>query len=67
MGIVLAIGLLAFVGVASAVLLWDGLSEVSPGEAAVHAHAHARARVLAGAVGFALALWLAIGLVTHAH
>ncbi len=65
MGIVLAIGLLAFVGVASAVLLWDGLSEVSPGEAAVHAHA--RARVLAGAVGFALALWLAIGLVTHAH
>jgi hypothetical protein len=63
--VILAIGLLAFVGLASAVLLWEGLSEVRHGHAAVHEHA--RARLLVGAVGFALVLWLAIGLLSHAH
>ncbi len=65
LGIILAIGLLAFVGVASAVLLWDGLSELGHGHLAVHEHA--RARLLVGAIGFALALWLAIGLLSHAR
>ena len=65
LSVILAIGLLAFVGLASAVLLWDGLSEVRDGHAAVHEHA--RARLVVGAIGFALALWLAIGFLSHAH
>lgn len=65
MSVVFAMGLLAFVGLASAVLLWEGLSGVRNGHAAVHEHA--RGRILVGAIGFALVLWLAIGLLSRAH
>jgi hypothetical protein len=47
------------------VLLWEGLAEVRHGHAAVREHA--RARLLVGAFGFALVLWLAIGLLTRAR
>ena len=65
LSVAFAIGLLAFVGLTSAVLLWEGLSEVRRGHTAVHEHA--RARVLVGAIGFALVLWLAIGFLSRAH
>ncbi len=65
MSAVLAIGILAFMGVASAVLLWEGLSDVRQGHAA--AREHGRARVVVGAVGFALVLWVAAGLLSHAR
>lgn len=65
LSIILAAGILAFVGVASAVLLWEGLSDVRHGQAAVREHA--RARLVVGAIGFSLALWLAIGLLTRAR
>lgn len=63
-GVVLALGILAFVALASAVLLWDGLAEVA-GHAPVREHP--RARLVVGAIGFAVVLWLAFGLLTHAH
>lgn len=65
LSVVFAIGLLAFVGLTSAVLLWEGLSDVRHGHAAVHEHA--RARIIVGAIGFALVLWLAIGFLSRAR
>lgn len=65
LSVILAVGLLAFVGLASAVLLWEGLSEARHGHAALHAHP--RARLVVGAIGFAVALWLAIGLLSSAR
>ncbi len=64
-GVALALGMLAFLGFVSAVLLWDGLAEVRNGHTAVHEHA--RARLVVGALGFAAVLWLVIGLLSHAH
>ncbi|HET8541290.1 MAG TPA: hypothetical protein VFL83_15550 [Anaeromyxobacter sp.] len=65
LSVVLAVALLGFLGVASGVLLWEGLSGVRHGHAAVRAHA--RARLVVGAVGFAAVLWLGIGLLSHAR
>ncbi|WP_242343449.1 hypothetical protein [Anaeromyxobacter terrae] len=63
----LALALVLFVGIASAVLLWDGISGLAPGNGAA-AHAwRARARLVVGALGFAAALWVVLGMLTHAH
>ncbi len=63
----LALALVLFVGIASAVLLWDGLSGLAPeGGAAAHAW-RARARLAVGVLGFAAALWIVLGMLTHAH
>jgi len=68
LSVILAVGVLAFVGVASAVLLWEGLAEAGHGHANVRGdRSRARARLVVGAIGFALALWVAIGLLSHAR
>lgn len=65
----LAIAILLFVGVASGVLLWDGLA-VGAG----HGHPgagrelrRARLQLVVGLAGFAIVLWIAFGLLTHAR
>lgn len=63
----LALALVLFVGIASAVLLWDGLSAMTPGGAAAHASWRTRARIVVGVIGFAIALWIVLGVLTHAH
>ncbi len=64
----LALALVAFIGIASAILLWDGLAGISPGgAAAAHAPWRARARITVGVLGFAIALWIVLGMLTHAH
>lgn len=64
----LVAGLLTFVGIASGVLLWEGL-ELRP----VHGPGgsgrelrRARARLAAGAVGLAIVIWIASGILTRA-
>ncbi len=65
---VLGLALLAFVGIASAVLLWDGLAAGLAGGHALRRDAwRARAEVVVGVIGFAAALWVALGLISHAH
>lgn len=65
---VLGFALLAFVGIASAVLLWDGFAAGAAGGHGVRRDAwRARAEVVVGVIGFAAALWVALGLLSHAH
>lgn len=66
---VLAAALLAFVAIGSGVLVWDGLATgVGGGRAeAAREVRRARARLAAGVVGLALAIWIALGLLTHAR
>jgi hypothetical protein len=62
------LALVAFIGIASAILLWDGLAGISAGDsAAAHPAWRARARVAAGVLGFAIALWMTLGMFTHAR
>ena len=62
---ILAFGIVAFIGVASAVLLWDGLAaEVGKGAGPSW---RTRARLVVGGVGFAIALWVALGILTRAR
>lgn len=66
---ILALGIVAFVAIASAMLMWNGLAaEFAKGRAGARARLlhGARARLLIGVLGFALALWLALGLLTRA-
>jgi hypothetical protein len=64
----LAVALVAFIGIASAILLWDGLAGISSdGGAAANAPWRARARMAVGVLGFAIALWIILGMLTHAH
>jgi hypothetical protein len=66
-GAVLAVALLAFVGVASCVLLWDGLAaRTADRGGAARLPARSRAEVAVGAIGFAVVLWIALGLLKHA-
>jgi hypothetical protein len=64
---ILGLALLAFIGVASAVLLWDGLAAGVVGHQALRRAWRARAEVVVGVIGFAAALWVALGLLSHAH
>jgi len=64
----LAVALVAFIGIASAILLWDGLAGISSsGGATANAPWRARARMAVGVLGFAIALWIILGMLTHAH
>ena len=63
----LALAVVVFVGVASAILLWDGLAAIGPGDSAAHASWRTRARIAVGVTGFAIAVWIVLGMLTHAH
>ncbi len=55
-------------GVASALLLWDGLAaELGRGHASGREVWRTRAEIMIGVLGFAAALWVALGMITHAH
>jgi hypothetical protein len=65
---ILGAAILAFVGIASGVLLWEGLAV-----ATAHGHAgpdrevrRARARMAVGVLGLAIVLWIGLGIITHA-
>ncbi len=64
----LVAGLLTFVGIASGVLLWEGLElrPVHGPRGSGHELRHARARLAAGAVGLAIVIWIASGILTRA-
>jgi len=66
---VLAIAIVVFVGVASGVLVWEGLATGFGKRAAADAGGRPRAlaRFAFGAIGVAIALWLALGMLTRAH
>lgn len=62
----LVAGLLAFVGVASSVLLWESLAF-----GLAHGGPHrelrrARVRFAVGVVGLAIVIWITSGILTHA-
>lgn len=63
----LVIAILAFVGAASGVLLWDGLAEgvvhAPGGRHGVHG---AGARLAVGAIGVAIVIWIASGILMRA-
>jgi hypothetical protein len=66
--LVLAIGILAFMAIASAFLIWDGLAqELARGDARRGPGWRSRARLAVGVLGFSVAAWLALGLLTRAH
>ncbi len=60
--------LFLFLLVGSAILVWDGLATgFGHGRAAaLHGADHARGRLAAGIVGFAITVWIALGMLTHA-
>jgi len=64
---VLAIAIVVFVGVASAILVWDGLATGFGRRAGVVARERHRAlsRFAFGALGVVVALWLALGMITR--
>jgi hypothetical protein len=63
---ILAGGIVAFVGLVSGVLVWSGLA-ASPDELAdACSLRRARARLVVGVIGFGLALWAALGMLTRA-
>lgn len=66
---VLGLGILAFLGIASAMLLWDGLAAEMGRSRAISGRQlwRTRAELVIGAAGFAAALWVALGIFTHAH
>ncbi len=66
---ILVAGILVFVGIASGVLLWEGLAV-----GVAHRHTEtgrelrrARARLAIGAIGLAIVLWIAFGILTRAR
>lgn len=64
---ILAAAVLAFVGIASGVLLWEGLAaSAAPGPVAAGERWRSRARIAVGVTGLALVLWIAFGLLTRA-
>lgn len=64
---ILVAGILGFLLVASGVLVWDGLAA---GVAAAHPTSserrRARLRLAVGLIAFALTLWVALGMLSHA-
>jgi hypothetical protein len=65
--IVLVGGVIVFIAIASATLIWDGLAtEFTSGAVRRRASWRSRARLAVGVLGFALALWVGLGLLTRA-
>jgi hypothetical protein len=68
LALALLVGIVAFLAIASGVLVWDGLAAASAGRVAAPSERRlARLRLAVGVAGFGVALWLALGLLTHAH
>ncbi|HVI73707.1 MAG TPA: hypothetical protein VM683_01870 [Anaeromyxobacteraceae bacterium] len=66
--LVLAFGILAFMAIASAFLIWDGLAhEFARRDAERVRGWRSRTRLAVGVLGFSVATWLALGLLTRAH
>jgi hypothetical protein len=65
---ILVAAVLAFVGIASGVLLWEGLAVGATHGPAVAGRERwrARARIAVGVTGLAIVLWIAFGLLTRA-
>lgn len=64
---VLLAAILLFVGATSAVLMWNGLAtEFARGGATRREMRSGRARFVVGVVGVAVAIWIALGMLTHA-
>ncbi len=66
---ILAFATMAFIALGSGLLLWDGLAaEFGRGrDKAVRPSRNARLRVVVGAIGFAIACWIGLGMLTHAR
>jgi hypothetical protein len=65
--IVLGAAILVFVGIASGVLIWEGLASGLGRRTAAGAPGwRVRIRFAIGVLGFGLALWIALGLLTRA-
>ncbi len=65
---ILAVAIVAFVAVASGLLMWDGLAAEFTRERAEPREVwKTRARLAVGVVGFALAVWVGLGMLTHAR
>lgn len=64
--LVLAVAILAFMAIASAFLIWDGLAHEFARKGPRVAGWRSRARLAVGVTGFALALWIGLGLLTRA-
>ncbi len=66
--VVLAAGILLFVALASVILVWDGLAaELSPARGDTRPRWKSRLRLAVGVLGFSLAVWLGLGMLTHAR
>jgi hypothetical protein len=59
--------LLLFLLVGSGVLLWDGLATGLGHGRGVAMHDHAKGRLAAGVFGFAIAVWILLGMLSHAR
>lgn len=67
MSTILVAAILAFVAIASGVLLWEGLAVAAHGHPGTDREARrARARVAVGVIGLAIVLWIGLGILTHA-
>ena len=66
---ILAFAVLAFMALASGLLLWDGLATEfrRDRENAGRALRNARLRVAVGVLGLAIACWIGLGMITHAR
>ncbi len=64
---VLAVAIVVFLGVVSAVLVVDGLASGLGGEGSAGPRWRARLRFAVGVLGVAIALWVGLGMLTHAH
>lgn len=64
---ILVIALLAFVGIASGALLWEGLALAAQRHGGTGREGrHPRAMLAVGVIGVAIVLWIAFGILTHA-
>jgi hypothetical protein len=65
---VLAWAIVAFLGIASALLVWNGLAEEFAEEGLrAWPPRRAWARILVGVIGLSLAVWIGLGMLTHAR
>jgi hypothetical protein len=64
---ILAVAIVVFLGVVSAVLVFDGLAAGFAGDAPAASRWRARLRFAVGVLGLAFSLWVGLGMLTHAR